>query len=551
METLTGDNKYLCSECGVKQDASKGCELEELPDVLFFNVNRFVFDLNTFMRVKVNDVFEFPMILDMNPFFGDFAKVKTELTRRHPGFFVEKKSSDNLRNLGKKRKRKRDGKRNDKLEDKFKNIHSKRKGKRFKNMKSSNKTRSFLRNSRKQFKKGFGMGGFGIGGLAMEENFIVEKKENGNSHSSSIKVQNHLLTGNEVIFEDQSEKNKNGSGNEFNPKFDSNLARKDSNTEGREADLKSNNIENFEENEGEKTVKTKTNSGASETRTKTKEDLKSSQVADSPKKSLSPKQNKASIKEKTTNLKKEHTTASKNNKPDSQLILKPEQVKSPKDKVNIEAPKIEQLPKTPKKKIPDERNLLQLQNTEDKTHRTKTLLDGSKLLSTRKKMNEEGTIGESKEAAPPKSRHNQQFKEYIQQGPHVYYLYAVFIHKGTAYQGHYYIYIKSFESGLWYQFDDAQVSEVNIANMLKDSYGGLSSNAGAYILAYRRVNQEIIKKGNQQIEDTKAKEESKKTLEETTSVGDQIYLNGNDAKLSNIGRLSTDFTIPNHHFLDS
>ena len=35
-----------------------------------------------------------------------------------------------------------------------------------------------------------------------------------------------------------------------------------------------------------------------------------------------------------------------------------------------------------------------------------------------------------------------------------YTLHSVFIHKGSAYYGHYYVYIKSFENNRWYLFDD-------------------------------------------------------------------------------------------------
>jgi ubiquitin C-terminal hydrolase len=67
-----------------------------------------------------------------------------------------------------------------------------------------------------------------------------------------------------------------------------------------------------------------------------------------------------------------------------------------------------------------------------------------------------------------------------------YFLYAVFIHKGSAHAGHYYIYIKSFENGLWYLFDDYLVREVNIADVLKDGYGGSGSDICAYLLVYKK-----------------------------------------------------------------
>lgn len=42
----------------------------------------------------------------------------------------------------------------------------------------------------------------------------------------------------------------------------------------------------------------------------------------------------------------------------------------------------------------------------------------------------------------------------------LYSLHTIFIHKGTAFSGHYYSYIKSFENHKWYLFDDNHVQEV-------------------------------------------------------------------------------------------
>jgi ubiquitin carboxyl-terminal hydrolase 47 len=50
--------------------------------------------------------------------------------------------------------------------------------------------------------------------------------------------------------------------------------------------------------------------------------------------------------------------------------------------------------------------------------------------------------------------------EYLQQGDYVYELYSVLIHSGGAMGGHYYAYIKSFEDGKWYKFNDSLVDEI-------------------------------------------------------------------------------------------
>ncbi|OWZ19499.1 hypothetical protein PHMEG_0006257 [Phytophthora megakarya] len=81
-------------------------------------------------------------------------------------------------------------------------------------------------------------------------------------------------------------------------------------------------------------------------------------------------------------------------------------------------------------------------------------------------------------------------------GPHVYELYSVLIHSGSALGGHYYAYIKSLETGKWYNFNDSNVSEISDSE-LKTAFGGASGSGYsarystcAYMLLYRLVNAE-------------------------------------------------------------
>lgn len=46
-------------------------------------------------------------------------------------------------------------------------------------------------------------------------------------------------------------------------------------------------------------------------------------------------------------------------------------------------------------------------------------------------------------------------------GPYVYELFSIMIHSGSASGGHYYAYIKEFENGEWFCFNDQSVSPVN------------------------------------------------------------------------------------------
>lgn len=46
-------------------------------------------------------------------------------------------------------------------------------------------------------------------------------------------------------------------------------------------------------------------------------------------------------------------------------------------------------------------------------------------------------------------------------GPYVYELFSIMIHSGSASGGHYYAYIKEFENGEWFCFNDQNVSPVS------------------------------------------------------------------------------------------
>lgn len=79
-------------------------------------------------------------------------------------------------------------------------------------------------------------------------------------------------------------------------------------------------------------------------------------------------------------------------------------------------------------------------------------------------------------------------------GPHVYELYSILVHSGSALGGHYYAYIKSLETRKWYNFNDSNVSEISDTE-LKNAFGGASGSGYsmrystcAYMLMYRLVD---------------------------------------------------------------
>eukprot|EP00825_Cyclidium_porcatum_P011776 TRINITY_DN1607_c0_g1_i1.p1 TRINITY_DN1607_c0_g1~~TRINITY_DN1607_c0_g1_i1.p1 ORF type:complete len:123 (-),score=15.14 TRINITY_DN1607_c0_g1_i1:2-370(-) len=59
---------------------------------------------------------------------------------------------------------------------------------------------------------------------------------------------------------------------------------------------------------------------------------------------------------------------------------------------------------------------------------------------------------------------------YIKEGPNVYELFVVSVHSGSSMGGHYYVYIKSFENGLWYKYDDSRVTIMNY-DVIETAFG--------------------------------------------------------------------------------
>jgi uncharacterized UBP type Zn finger protein len=64
-EIMSGMN---CGGCNKAQEIRKTEILTKAPNVLMVHVNRIGFNHNTYMPEKINSKFEFPEILDINPF---------------------------------------------------------------------------------------------------------------------------------------------------------------------------------------------------------------------------------------------------------------------------------------------------------------------------------------------------------------------------------------------------------------------------------------------------------------------------------------------------
>jgi hypothetical protein len=117
--------------------------------------------------------------------------------------------------------------------------------------------------------------------------------------------------------------------------------------------------------------------------------------------------------------------------------------------------------------------------------------------------------------------------------PYIYELYSVLIHRGSTMGGHYYAYIKSFDTNKWYDFNDSNVQEIS-ASEIKKAFGGddgpsyssykYQSTSNAYMLMYRQIvpdknlkkvdNKDVPQSARDIIENEKQQVKDKRELEE-------------------------------------
>ena len=74
VEKLEGDNQYYCGGCQSKQDANRYMQLISLPKVLNLQLNRFIYDMQTGRKKKLNSFVQFPEELDMSLYTPKGAK---------------------------------------------------------------------------------------------------------------------------------------------------------------------------------------------------------------------------------------------------------------------------------------------------------------------------------------------------------------------------------------------------------------------------------------------------------------------------------------------
>jgi hypothetical protein len=80
IEMLDGENQYDADRFG-KQDARKGVIFTRFPPVLTMHLKRFDFDYATMGFKKIHDYYEFPSVLDINPYLADDCPPESRAVR--------------------------------------------------------------------------------------------------------------------------------------------------------------------------------------------------------------------------------------------------------------------------------------------------------------------------------------------------------------------------------------------------------------------------------------------------------------------------------------
>ena len=65
-DIMKGENAIMNEALGRKTDSERGTIISELPEFLTIQLQRFTFCLKTFRQIKLNNVIEFPFVLDLN-----------------------------------------------------------------------------------------------------------------------------------------------------------------------------------------------------------------------------------------------------------------------------------------------------------------------------------------------------------------------------------------------------------------------------------------------------------------------------------------------------
>ena len=122
-----------------------------------------------------------------------------------------------------------------------------------------------------------------------------------------------------------------------------------------------------------------------------------------------------------------------------------------------------------------------VQNLSAKKQKTK---EEKKEVTTESQLQEEAK--EKIEESEIEIRNSKNREKYLKEGEYVYDLFAILVHSGSAYGGHYFAYIKDLKSNGWVSYSDTMVRPIRISEIQR-VFGGHDSRSKNILLFCRKL----------------------------------------------------------------
>jgi ubiquitin carboxyl-terminal hydrolase 47 len=78
-EMLDENNLYDCNYCQSKVRAQRGVKFIKSPKLLNLVLQRFMFDYESWVRLKINDRISFPFVLNFNHYFNGYEQIPNKI----------------------------------------------------------------------------------------------------------------------------------------------------------------------------------------------------------------------------------------------------------------------------------------------------------------------------------------------------------------------------------------------------------------------------------------------------------------------------------------
>ena len=86
---LDENNLYDCNYCQSKVRAQRGVKFIKSPRLLNLVLQRFMFDYESWVRLKINDRISFPFVLNFNHYFNGYEQIPNKIKEDTSEYFLK------------------------------------------------------------------------------------------------------------------------------------------------------------------------------------------------------------------------------------------------------------------------------------------------------------------------------------------------------------------------------------------------------------------------------------------------------------------------------